>query len=75
MSCLPTWAVWSIFVLLILLSPVIAFLLAMVAEMLIWTVVDEGVPAAVALGAAFGGLFLFRRLSTRSGRRSSSGKA
>ena len=75
MSRLPTWAVWSIFVPLVLLSPVIAFLMAMVVEMLIWTVVDEGAPAAVVLGAAAGGLFLFRRLSTRSGRRALSGEA
>jgi hypothetical protein len=36
MGSLSTWAVWSIVVPCVLLSPVIAFLLAIGAEVLVW---------------------------------------
>ncbi len=74
MSSIPTWAVWVIVVPLVLLSPVVAFLLAIAAEILIWTVVDIGAPAIVVLGIGAGGLFLFRRLRVRA-RRAASGEA
>jgi hypothetical protein len=35
MSSIPTWAVWAIVVPLVLLSPVLAFLLAIAAEIVI----------------------------------------
>jgi hypothetical protein len=36
MSSLPPWAIWQIVVPLVLLSPVIAFLLALTAEIAVW---------------------------------------
>ncbi len=35
MNSLPTWAVWSIVVPLVLLSPIIAFFLALAAEIVV----------------------------------------
>jgi hypothetical protein len=61
MSSLPTWAVWSIVVPLVLLSPVIAFLLALAAEMLVWAVVDAGAPTGAAVAAVAGLLILWRK--------------
>jgi hypothetical protein len=75
MDSLPTWAVWSIVMALVLLSPVIAFLLALAVEILICALVDEGAPVALVFGAAGGGLFLFRRLRIRSRRCAISGEA
>jgi hypothetical protein len=49
------------------LSPVIAFLLAMAAEIAICAVVDAGAPAVVVLGAGTTGLVLFRRLRPLGG--------
>lgn len=62
MKSLPTWAVWSIVVPLVLLSPVIAFLLAITAEILVFALVDAGAPALVILSAGVSGLVLFRRI-------------
>jgi hypothetical protein len=45
---------------------VIAFLLTMAAEILVWAVVDAGAPALLVLGAGAGGLVLFRKLRLRS---------
>lgn len=72
MSSLPTWAVWSIVVPLVLLSPLIAFILAVAIESLIWALVDAGAPALVLVGAGVSGLILFRRL--RGSRRAPSGE-
>jgi hypothetical protein len=66
MSSLPTWAVWSIVVPLVLLSPVIAFLLALAAEILVFAIVDAGAPAVMLVGAGLGGLLVFLRLRLRS---------
>jgi hypothetical protein len=71
MSSLPTWAVWSIVVPLVLLSPVIAFLLAIMAEILVFALVDAGAPALVLLGAGVSGLVLFRRIWPASQRAAS----
>ncbi len=63
MSSLPTWAIWSIIVPAVLLSPALAFLLAIAAEILIGSLVDAGAPALLALIiVAAGGLFLRRKL-------------
>ena len=71
MSNLPTWAVWSIVVPLVLLSPVIAFLLAMAAEILVFALVDAGAPGLVLLGGGVGSLVLFRRIRPASQRAAS----
>lgn len=62
MHNLPTWAVWAIVVPLVLLSPVIAFFLAMAAEIVIGALVDAGAPALFLLAGGAGGLLLLRRL-------------
>jgi len=62
MSSVPAWAVWSIIVPCVLLSPVIAFSLAIAAEIMIGALVDAGPPALALLGAGVGGLTLVRRL-------------
>ena len=48
--------------LLVLLSPVLAFLLAIAAEIVICALVDIGPPAVLVLGIGAGGLVLFRTL-------------
>ena len=68
MSSVPTWAIWLIIVPCVLLSPALAFLLAIAIEILIGCLMDAGAPALLALiivGA--GGLFLFRKLRPQSG--------
>jgi hypothetical protein len=55
-SRLPPWAVWSIVVPLVLLSPVIAFLMAMAVEIGTVAVLDVGGPLLVVLGAGLGTL-------------------
>jgi hypothetical protein len=62
MSSVPTWAVWSIIVPCVLLSPVIAFFLALAAEILVGTLVNAGAPVLALLGAGAGGLLLWREL-------------
>jgi hypothetical protein len=57
MDSLPTWAVWSTVMPLVLLSPVLAFLLAILSEALICDLVDVGAPAGVALTGRSLGLF------------------
>jgi hypothetical protein len=47
---------------LVLLSPVLAFLLAIAAEIVICALVDIGPPAVLVLGIGAGGLVLFRTL-------------
>ena len=62
MDSLPTWAVWSIVVPLVLMSPVIVLLLAMAVEIPVFALVDGGARALVLVGAGAGGLLLFRTL-------------
>ena len=50
-SSLPTWAMWSIAVA-ALLSPVLAFLIAIAVEILIGSVTDAGVPLLLTLAVA-----------------------
>jgi hypothetical protein len=64
-NALPPWAVYSIVVPLVLLSPVIAFLLAIVAETVIGCLIDAGTRAWIVLGAGIGGLILSRRLCVK----------
>jgi hypothetical protein len=60
MSGLPIWAAWSIVVPLILLSPIIAFLLALAAEIVVCAFVDAGVPIWAMLSAVTAALILWR---------------
>ncbi len=63
MDNLPTWAVWGVVVPCVVLSPVIAFLLANAIEIIIGCLVDAGAPALFALIiVGVGGLFLLRKL-------------
>jgi hypothetical protein len=73
MKSLPTWAVWSIVVPLVLLSPVIAFLLALAAEIAVWAVVDAGAPAGTALAASAALLIFLRKVRLRARRAISRG--
>jgi hypothetical protein len=68
MKSLPTWAVWSIVTPLVLLSPVIAVLLAIASDALICEIVDAGAPAGVALVAIGGLLILWRNVRLRTRR-------
>ena len=72
-SGLPTWAIWSIIAVPALLSPVLAFLLAIAVAILIGALKDAGVPALLATCAALlTGWLLARKLlaGSRSGDRS-----
>jgi hypothetical protein len=51
MNSLPTWAIWSIAAAAVL-SPVVAFLMAIAIEILFGLVKDAGVPALLVLVAA-----------------------
>jgi hypothetical protein len=62
MHCLPTWAIWAILVLFVLLSPVIAMFLAMATEIVLGALVDAGAPGFALLGAGVCALILVRRL-------------
>jgi hypothetical protein len=66
MDSLPTWAVWSIVVPLVLLSPVLAFLLALAAEAMVVALHDAPVPVGVTLVRGAGALFLFRKPRARA---------
>ena len=67
MDRLPNWAWWTIAGG-ILLSPVFAFLLAVVAEILIGVVTQGGVPALLIIAVALmSGRLLFRKHRTRAG--------
>ena len=62
----PTWAPLSILTVAVLLSPVLAFLIAIAVEILIGLLVEAGapvLPALVATGAI--GWLLFRKLRRR----------
>ena len=66
MRNLPTWAPLSIIAVVVLLSPVLAFLMAIAVEILIGLMVEAGapvLPALVATGAI--GWPLFRKLRRR----------
>ena len=62
MSSLRTWVVWSVVAAVLLVSPVLAFLMIISAEMLIDLLMEAGTTAvcAVAIGAT--GWVLFRRI-------------
>jgi hypothetical protein len=68
MDSLPAWAMWGVVVPCVLLSPVIAILLAIAIEILIGCLMDAGAPALLALIiAGAGGLFLLRKLRPQGG--------
>ena len=62
MSNLPSWAVWSIAVPCILLSPVIAFFLALAVAILVSCLAEAGASALLLAGAGVATLMLLRRL-------------
>ncbi len=66
MRSLPTRSVWGVVVPLVLLSPVLAFLLALAAEAMVVALHDAPVPVGVTLACGGGVLFLFRRLRRRA---------
>jgi hypothetical protein len=68
MKSLPTWAVWSIVAPLMLLSPVIALMLAIVGEALICAIIDLGPPTGAVLAALAGMLILWRKARLRARR-------
>jgi hypothetical protein len=61
MNSLPTWATWSIAVAAVF-SPVLAFLMAIAAEILISLLKDAVMPALLALVVAAASWSLFRKL-------------
>jgi hypothetical protein len=66
MSSVPTWAFWSIIGPCILLSPVLAFLLAIAVEILIGCLVDAGPPALLLVGAGAISVVLYRKMRMTS---------
>ena len=64
MGSVRNWAAGSAILALILLSPIVAFLVVIVAEMLIDLVMEVGVPVVCAIAAAVIGWVLFRRMSS-----------
>jgi hypothetical protein len=65
MSSLPTWQ-FSIIAAVVLLSPVLAFLMAIAVEILIGSLIEADVPALLAVAAAGAiGWLLFHRLWVR----------
>jgi predicted signal transduction protein with EAL and GGDEF domain len=64
MGSVRNWAAGSAIVALILLSPIVAFLVVIAAEMLINLVMEVGVPVVCAIAAAVIGWVLFRRMSS-----------
>jgi hypothetical protein len=68
MRNLPTWAPLSLIMVAVLLSPVLAFLIAIALEILIGLLVEAGAPVLPALIAAGAiGWLLFRKLRRRPG--------
>jgi hypothetical protein len=66
MDTLPTWA-WWIIAAGVLLSPVFAFLLALLVEIFVGILKEGGVPALLTLvGAGVIGLLLVRKCRVRS---------
>jgi hypothetical protein len=64
---LPTWAIWSIGAAVVLLSPVLAFLIAIGVEILIGVLYDAGLLPGLAVGAVGAiGWSLFRKLWVRT---------
>ena len=64
MGSVRNWAAGSAIVALILLSPIVAFLVVIAAEMLIDLVMEVGVPVVCAIAAPVIGWVLFRRMSS-----------
>jgi hypothetical protein len=58
----------------VLLSPALAFLLALAAEIAVWALLEPGDPALALIGSGSGDLLLLRRLRVAS-RRAPSGEA
>jgi hypothetical protein len=73
MDSLPTWALWSIVIPCVLVSPVIAFLLAIATSIVIGALVDAGASALVLVGVGAGAVLLLRKLSAPRLRASRSG--
>ena len=66
MDTLPSWAWWVIVAALLLLSPVVAFLSALLVEILLGIVKEGGVSALAALATASAiGSVLLRRIRLR----------
>ena len=64
MSSVRNWTAGLAVAALILLSPILAFLVVIAAEMLIDLVMEVGVPVVCAIAAAVIGWVLFRRMSS-----------
>ena len=64
MGSVRNWAAGSAIVALILLSPIVAFLVVIAAEMLIDLLMEVGVPVVCVVAAAVIGWVLFRRMSS-----------
>jgi hypothetical protein len=64
MSSVRNWAASSVIVALILLSPIVAFLVVIAAEMLIGFGMEVEVPIVCAVAAAIAGWVLSRRMSS-----------
>jgi predicted signal transduction protein with EAL and GGDEF domain len=64
MSTVRNWAVGSAIFALFLLSPVVAFLVVIAAEMLIDVALAVGLPVVCAIAAAVIGWVIFRRVSS-----------
>ena len=64
MGSVRNWAAGSAIIALILLSPIVAFLVVIAAEMLMDLVMKVGVPVVCAVAAAVIGWVLFRRMSS-----------
>jgi predicted membrane protein len=61
MGNVPSWAGWSLIAAGVLLSPMLALLMAIAIEILVVSVVEAGPPAFALVGAG-GGLFLLHKL-------------
>lgn len=64
MDSVPSWAGWSLIAAGVLLSPVLAFLLAIAVEILVVSLLEAGAPAFALVGAA-GALIVLRKLRRR----------
>ena len=67
MSSLRTWVVWSVVAAALLVSPMLAFLMIIAAEMLIDLLMEAGKTAVCAIGIGGVGWALFRRFWQPSG--------
>jgi len=65
MRGLRTWVVWSVVAAVLLVSPVLAFLLIIAAEILIDLLMEAGTTAVSAIAICAIGWVLFRRISSQ----------